>query len=103
MISSDPIGESDEAGVVQYACDFRVSDVIKGDKAHKGKTMRVSLVRFENVAADRHPLIRKGGRCRLFLRRRENSIPAWSTADFWFGVQHPFPWMARSLRRLQGK
>lgn len=103
VIASAPIGESGEAGVINYVCDFNVGDVIKGDQDLRGKTIRVSIVRFENVPADHHPLIRDQGRCRLFLRReRAGALPRWSTADFWFGVQHPFPWMARSLRRLTG-
>jgi len=94
----------DEAGVPNYLCDFKVSDVLKGDSGLKEKTIRVNIMRFEMSPKDHHPLIKKGSDCILFLKRASGrTIPRWVTADFWFGAQHPSPWMAKSLKRLARK
>jgi hypothetical protein len=102
-IKSEPVGIIDENGVPNYICDFKVSDVLKGDAGLKDKTIKVNIMRFEMDAKDKHPLIKKDGECILFLKSATPDTPSWVTADFWFGVQHPSPWMARSLKRLAAK
>ena len=99
-ILNQPGAVIDEVGVPNYYCDFKVTDVLKGDATLKGKTIRVNIVRFEGDKKDHHPLIKKDAECILFLKKEENNFPFWETADFWFGVQYPSPWMARSLKRL---
>ncbi len=100
-IVSEPIGEYDESGVPNYICEFKVSDVCKGDAELKGKTIRVNIKRFEMDKKDHHPLIKKDAECILFLKKEgSGTIPQWVTTDFWFGIQHPIPWMVKSLKRL---
>jgi len=99
-ILNEPPGEIEEVGVPDYLCEFKVSEVLKGDPTLKGAAVRVRIVRFEMGKEDHHPLISKGAEAILFLKEQENSVPSLETADFWFGVQHPFPWLARSLKRL---
>ncbi len=99
-IISEPIGVVYEAGVVEYICDFKVTEVLKGDAMTNGVTARVVIVRFEQDASDRHPLIKKGGDCILYLKTASGSIPKLRTADFWFGVQYPNSSLMRSLKRL---
>jgi hypothetical protein len=99
-ITSEPIGIISESGVPNYICEFRVQDVLKGDGKLKDQVLKVNIMRFEMDAKDKHPLIKKDGECTLFLKSATPNTPAWVTADFWFGVQHPSPWMARSLKRL---
>jgi hypothetical protein len=99
-IASQPVGISSEVGVVEYACDFRVAEVLKGDKPGP-TTLRVMIVRFELEEGDQLPELKKGGKCILFLKRASRGdIPPWRTADFWFGVQRPNLSMGRSLKRL---
>lgn len=102
-IASEPIGISSEAGVVEYVCDFKVSESFKGDGVTNGVMTRVVIVRFERGASDRHPLLKKGGECILFLNNASPSIPKWRTVDFWFGIQYPNSLMGRSLKRLAQK
>jgi hypothetical protein len=100
-LKDEPVGVFTENGVPNYVCDFAVSDVLKGDNALRGKTIRVNIVRFEDDEKDRHPLIKKDAECIVFLKKQsEGTIPRWATADFWFGLQYPSPWMAKSLKRL---
>ncbi len=100
IIVSEPLAAFREAGVPNYICDFKVSDVLKGDASLKGKTIRVHIIRFEMDEKDRHPLLKKDGECILFLKGASPDVPSWVTADFWFGVQYPSPCMASSLKRL---
>ena len=103
-INTEPLGTVDELGVPNYICEFKVADVLKGDGKLKGKTININIMRFEMDKKDRHPLIRKDAECILFLKKPpKGSVPQWVTADFWFGVQHPSPWMAKSLKRLAKK
>ena len=93
-----------EAGVPNYICVFDFSDVGKGDAKLKGKTIRVNIKRFEMDKKDHHPLIAKDAECILFLKMEgAGASPHWVTADFWFGIQHPSPWMVKSLKRLGGQ
>ncbi len=102
-ITTDPTGMSEEVGVFNYTCEFQIQDVLKGDTSLKGRDINVRIIRFERDARDKHPLIKKDKECILFLKSAPNAsptAPAWVTADCWFGVQEPGPWMARSLKRL---
>lgn len=100
-ITSEPIGVVDEAGVVNYYCDVNVADVCKGIASRKDKTIRMDIIRFEMGKKDHNPLIKKDSECILFLKKiPNNTSPEWETADFWFGVQYPSPWMVKSLKRL---
>jgi hypothetical protein len=100
-IVSQPFGVMGELGVVNYLCDFKVEQLLKG-KRPPGEELKVNIVRFESHKDDKFPGLRKGGRFILFLKdmRPAKRIPPWETADVWFGIQHPSPKMARSLARL---
>lgn len=100
QIVSEPVGFSFELGVVNYPCDFKVADVLKGDAKLAGQTIKVNIVRFERDAKDKSPLIQKNAECILFLKQYGQEKPAWRTADFWFGIQPGSPWLARSLKRI---
>ena len=99
-ILNDPLAISGRDGVPNYICEFKVSDVLKGDEKLKGETIRVNIVRRELNKKDKHPLIKKDAECILFLKKADNAMPSWETADFWFGIQYPSPVMAKSLKRL---
>ena len=99
-ITNEPIEIELESGVPNYICEFQVEDVLKGDTTLKGRVIAVNIMRFEMEAKDKHPLIKKGSECILFLKADKPHIPSWVTADFWFGVQYPSPWMARDLKQL---
>ena len=99
-ITSEPIGINDEAGVPNYNCEFHVQDILKGDSKLKAQVIKINIMRFELDAIDKHPLIKKNSECILFLKSAAPNTPVWVTADFWYGVQYPSPWMARSLKRL---
>ena len=99
-ILNHPVGVIDRDGVPNFYCEFKAADVLKGDAKLKGTTIRVNIVRFERDEKDHHPLIKKGAECILFLKRTKDNIPKLETADVWFGVQHPFPWLVESLKRL---
>ena len=99
-IATEPMGITDELGVLNYICEFQVQDVLKGDAGLQGRTVKVNIMRFEKDAKDKHPLIKKDQECLLFLKSATPNTPSWVTADFWFGVQQHSPWMARSLKRL---
>ena len=99
-ITSEPSEFRKEIGIANYVCDFKVADVLKG-KLLAEKTLTVKIARFERDEDDRIPELKNGGKCILFLKRAANGeTPSWKTADFWFGLQRPSPWMARSLKRL---
>ena len=99
-IVSEPLAVYSEPGVPYYQCEFLVNDVCKGGVALKGTTIKVSIQRLEADKKDRHPLLKKDRECILFLKNISPSVPSLVTADIWFGVQQPSPFMARSLKRL---
>jgi hypothetical protein len=105
-IASEPSATSKEDGVVHHICEFHIAEVLKGKKPATD-TITVNIIRFEGDEADRLSELKKGGKCILFLKQASGQTPVWQTADFWFGVQRPSPWLARSLKRLadqgQGK
>lgn len=99
----EPSGHYDEMGVINYVLEVKVLEVLKGKLPAKANRLRLSIVRFEMKDEDKHPSMKKGSRCILFLKSaRKGSIPAWTNADMWFAVQPHSPWMARSLKRLAG-
>lgn len=102
--ASEPLGETDELGVVHYHAEFKIEQLIKGEPKgdrREGGTMRVNIVRFEMEPADRLPELKEGGRCILFLKANEDQeTPTYTSADFWFAVQRPNSMMVRSLARL---
>jgi hypothetical protein len=101
QIKNEPSAIIKEVGVLNYVCDFEVSDVLKGDKTLNAKTIKINIVRFEMNEKDRNPLIRKDSECIVFLKMQpDGNAPRWETADFWFGIQNPSPWMAKSVKRL---
>mgnify|MGYP001282541761 CR=1 FL=1 len=98
---SEPAGFATDIGVEHYSGDFLIEDVLKGDASLSNTTILVGMSRFVITMEDRLPLIKKDSRCILFLKQASDmSIPAWVTTDFWFGVQHPLPVLARTLIRL---
>jgi hypothetical protein len=100
-ITTEPLGIAHELGVPNYICQFRIDDVLKGESKLQSKSIKVNIKRFGTDKSDHHPLIKRGSECILFLKKASQStVPAWVTADFWFGVQPTSPWMARSLKRL---
>jgi len=89
--------------------DFKIAQLIKWDapgETRVGESIKVHIVRavlhgedFE--PEDRLPEFKKGGKCILFLECRDlKPTPSYITADIWFGVQRPSPWMAKSLARI---
>jgi hypothetical protein len=100
-IATEPVGYSSERGVLNYVCEFKVSEVCKGDDAWQGKSIRITIMRFEMAKEDRDPLVKKGAECILFLNQQPaGDLPPWVTADVWFGIQHPSPLLSKSLTRL---
>ena len=99
-ILNEPAAMIREDGVPNFHCEVKVSDVLKGDPKLNGTNVNVNIVRFEKDKEDHHPLIKKDAECILFLKQARDSSVGLETADVWFGVQHPFPWLARSLKRL---
>ena len=85
-----------------YLCTIRVAEVYKGDPQMAGVTTNVNIRRFEETPQDRHPSLRKGGRCILFLKNaaNTNTVPRLSSADMWFGVQCPSAAMGKSIERI---
>lgn len=102
-VMNAPVGVSFELGVIEYLCEIKVGDVLKGDPTLEGTTIKARIVRFMKDPRDAHPLLAKGAECTVFLEGRANGTPAWKSADPWFALQSPSPWMARSLKRLAKK
>jgi hypothetical protein len=98
-IKGAPESTVEEAGVPNYICQLAITDVAKGDAELKGETIAINIVRFEFNEKDRHPLIKSDAECILFLKKQSSGTQL-ASADYWFGVQHPSPWMFKSLRRL---
>jgi RNA polymerase sigma factor (sigma-70 family) len=90
------IAPNTAAGFGTYLCTVRVEEVIKGKPPEGGLKARLS--RFEMAEGDKHPDLKKGGRCILFLK--VGNDPWYTLADYWFGVQRPSPSMAGELKRL---
>ena len=89
-ITSEPAGIIDEIGVVNYSCQFKVSEVCKGDTKLKGKTIKVNIMRFEMDKMDHHPLIKKNAECILFLKktRRKYSPVGYSRFLVWHSASY---------------
>jgi hypothetical protein len=99
-ITTVPFRIVEEVGVTNYYCEFRVAEILKGRKLGTD-TINVDIVRFELDKQDQLSELKKNGKCILFLKNAgSGEKPTWQTADFWFGFQHPSPWMTRSVRRL---
>jgi len=103
-IVSKPIGLSTESGVVVYICDFKISEVLKGNGLTNGITTKVSIERFVQSTSDQHPLIKEGSECILFLKNaKPHNIPKLQTADYWFGIQYPSSSLVHSIKRIAQK
>jgi len=100
-ITNEPLVVFDSEYVPNYICKFNVSTVLKGDEALARTIIPVTIVRFEKTKEDKNPLVKRGGKCILFLRKSVGENSGWETADFWFGIQDPFPWLADALSRVQ--
>ena len=83
---------------VSYLCDFRIEKVLKGDAKLKSKTIKVSIERIEFGNQERHPLVKEGSRCILFLGVEDQKTKVRSTADYWFGIQHPSEALEDAIR-----
>jgi hypothetical protein len=102
--TSEPIGLSHEAGLVNYQADFKIARLLKGKPLgdrRAGGTIKANVARVEFGPADKLPALKKGGNCILFLKCNDRQEPpSYITADLWFGVQPPLPSLARALARL---
>jgi hypothetical protein len=67
-ITSEPSEFMKEIGVANYVCDFKIAQVLKGNKP-AGDTVRVNIVRFERDEEDRLVELKKGSKCILFLKK----------------------------------
>lgn len=98
-LASEPVGVTDEDGIVHYICDLKVLDVLAGSLSEK--RIQVDVVRHELKEEDRLPYLRKGADVVLFLAKAgEGATPAWKTADLWFGVQFYNSALARAVPRV---
>lgn len=106
--TSEPVHKSTKF-VSHYQADFKIARLIKWDapgEKRVGDTIKVHIVRavlysddFE--PEDELPELKKGGKCILFLECYDlKPTPSYITADTWFGVQRPNPWMEKSLARI---
>ena len=101
--TSEPIHKSNKFGSHDQA-DFKIAQLLKWDapgEAQVGGTIKVHIMRFELEPEDRLPELKKGGKCFLFLECHDlKPAPSYITADIWFGVQRPNPFMGKSLSRV---
>lgn len=107
--TSEPIRNIPTKFTAHYQADFKIAELIKWDAPGEspiGATIKVHIVRAVLYAddfepEDRLPELKKGGKCILFLECHEaKPTPSYITADIWFGVQRPSPWLAKSLSRV---
>jgi len=106
--TSEPIHKSNKFGSHDQV-DFKIARLLKWvapGEVRVGDTIKVHIVRavlhsddFE--PEDQLPELKKGGKCILFLECHDlKPTPSYITADTWFGVQRPSPWMEKSLARI---
>jgi hypothetical protein len=107
--TSEPIHKSPSKFTSHYQADFKIAQLLKWEapgETRVGETIKVHIVRAVLYEADfepedRLPELKKGGKCILFLECYDlKPTPSYITADVWFGVQRPSPWMAKSLSRI---
>ncbi len=97
-----PVVREEEARGVTYRFRFGVAKVLKGDKGGEAELM-VHVSRFELIRQDRHPELKKGGKCILFLTpARRSDVPSWQSTDGWFGVQQDDYTMAADIKKIAG-
>jgi hypothetical protein len=107
--TSEPSRKGASKFGTHYQADFKIAQLLKWDapgETKVGATIKVHIVRavlheddFE--PEDQLPELKKGGKCILFLECHDlKPTPSYITADIWFGVQRPSPWMAKSLARI---
>ncbi len=99
-MESDWMSFSSEFGVIEYHGQYKIQQVLKGDEALKDQSIDVVIKRFESDEKDKHPCIATDAESILFLKGAGEGNRSWHSVDFWFAVQHPSPWMARSLKRI---
>lgn len=99
-ITSNPTAISEEAGVINHYCEFKIQNVLKGNQNLENQVIKINIQRFESKEKDKHPLVKKDSECIVFLKKPIPNAISWVTSDFWFGVQNPSPWMIRSLQKL---
>jgi hypothetical protein len=98
-IASQPERKTDEAGLVRYAFDVEIAEVLHargGSWFEKQDRIRVGMTRYEMNEQDALPFLKKDARCILFLS-------VWAetgVADPWFGVQPYNIHMANRLKEL---
>lgn len=106
--TSEPIHRKNQF-TSHYQADFQIAQLLKWDApgdTQPGATIKVHIVRAVHYATDfepedQLPELKKGGKCILFLECHElKPTPSYITADNWFGVQRPSPWMAKTLSRI---
>jgi hypothetical protein len=100
-VANNPVAVVSAKGVLNYHWAFKVADVCKGNADLRGESISVSTTRIEIDEKDLHPLIKKDAESILFLKNEgTEEKPNWVTADYWFGIQRPSPWMVKSIKRL---
>jgi ankyrin repeat protein len=97
-ILTEPIGESIEAGVVQYVFDFKVTE--SGRTYEWLDEFKVRATRYELTDRDRPAYLKQGSHCILFLEVADFSAATCVTIDPWFGIQPYNEAMLRALRLL---
>lgn len=98
-ITSPAMGMTGEMYVVNYSCEFEISEVIFG-KCEEKKP-RVNIVHFEMAEEDRLPFIRKGGKCILFLKRMPaGHFPVWQSIDMRYGTERYSESLTQAIKRV---
>ncbi|MBC8350476.1 MAG: M48 family metalloprotease [Planctomycetes bacterium] len=98
-ITSEAMGVTGEAYVVNYSCEFDVTEVLCG-KCDEKKP-RVNIVHFEKTEEDRLPFVRKGGKCILFLKRLpKGNFPVWQSINMRYGTERYSYQLAKAIKRV---
>lgn len=97
-IASEPIGQSNESGILHYQFDVQVHRRLAGPEL-PSPTIQVAAVRFESSPKDKLPWLKEGRKCILFLTGSGPATPCWQSADPWFGVQRYSPAMVRAIEQ----
>ena len=93
---SEPVAALDELGVAAWAASFEVEQVVKGDRRLKGRSVRVSVTRFE-LPGHPHPLLKKGRRCVLLVDRARSDPGLFVGTDGRQDLQRPSAAMVHKL------
>jgi hypothetical protein len=106
-VIAEPLRASSEAGIVGYAVELKISQLIKGHEVgdrRVGGTIIFSSEQWELEESDRKPELKRGGKFIVFLTCKERQgTSSYTTVDGFLSIQRLSKALAKRLESFVGE